>query len=47
MAARDLGLTSRSGEDEGDPPKACDFEAFAGGGWGEAEAERFVRDFVL
>lgn len=47
MAARDLGLTSRSGEDDGDLFEARDFEAFAGEGWGEAEAERFVRDLVL
>ena len=45
MAARDLGLTSRSGEDDGDLFEARDFEAFEG--WGEAEAERFVRDLVL
>lgn len=45
MAARDLGLTSDSGEDEGECLESCNLAALGGGG--EADAERFVRDLVL
>lgn len=44
MAARDLGLTSGSGDDEGERLEPWDLAALGGG---EADAERFVRDFVL
>ena len=45
LAARDLGLTSGSGEDEGEPLEPCVLATFGGGG--EADAERFVRGLVL
>ena len=45
MVARDLGLTSRSGEGEAEGLEPWDLAAFAGGG--EADVERFVRDLVL
>ena len=45
MAARDLGLLSGSGEDDGERLEPRDLAAFGGGG--EAEADRFVRGFVL
>lgn len=45
MVARGLGLTSGSGEDEGERLEPCNLAALGGGG--EADAERFVRDLVL
>ena len=45
MVARDLGLTSGSGEDEDERLEPCNLAALAGGG--EADAERFVRDLLL
>ena len=45
MVARDLGLTSGSGEDEGERFEPCNLTALAGGG--EVDAERFVRDLIL
>lgn len=45
MVARDLGLTSGSGEDEGERFEPCNLAALAGGG--EVDAERFVRALVL
>ena len=45
LVARDLGLTSGSGEDEGERFEPCNLAALAGGG--EVDAERFVRDLIL
>lgn len=45
MVVRDLGLTSGSGEDEGERFEACNLAALAGGG--EVDAERLVRDLAL
>lgn len=45
MAARDLGLTSGSGEDVGERLEPWDLATFGGGG--EADAERFARDLGL
>lgn len=44
--ARDLDLLSASGEDSGDRFDPRDLGALGGGG-GEPEADRLVRDFVL
>lgn len=44
MVARGLGLTSGSGEDEGERLEPCNLAALGGGG--ETDAERFVRDFL-